>query len=246
LRNFKNELLKEFIMKKIAILGTGSVGQTYASKFISLGYEVMMGTRDVARKLASNEKDSYGNPSFQEWYSDNKKVKMGTFREAVAFGDIILNATRGVNSISILRQTDINDLKGKILMDIANPLDYTNGMPPAIQPELNNTNSLGEEIQNEFPDVKVVKALNTMWAGLMVNPTMLNGGDHNAFICGNDTAAKMEVIQILKSFGWSEKNILDLGDITSARGTEMYLPLWLRIFRATNSGAFNIKIVKLD
>ena len=82
-----------------------------------------------------------------------------------------------------------------------------------------------------------------MLAGPLVNPAMIGGGDHTVFICGNDSGSKGEVKEILKSFGWKESNILDLGDISSARGTEMYLPLWLRIFGAKNNGAFNIKIV---
>ena len=232
-------------MKRIAIMGTGSVGQAYASKFITLGYEVMMGTRNVPKKLADTAKDGYGNPPFSEWYSANKNVKLGTFQEAATFGEIILNATIGAKSIEALRMADVKNLEGKILIDVSNPLDYSKGMPPSLLPELSNTNSLGEEIQKTFPDVRVVKTQNTMWNGLMVNPAMLNGGDHTTFICGNSTEAKETVKEILKSFGWPEKNILDLGDISSARGTEMYLPLWLRIWGATGSGAFNIKIVSL-
>ena len=230
-------------MEKIAILGTGSVGQTYASKFIMLGYDVMLGTRNVSEKLAGSAKDGYGNPPFSEWYAANKTVKSGTFKEAAAFGEIILNDTQGVNSINALKLADENNLNEKILIDIANPLDFNKGMPPSLLPELSNTNSLGEEIQKTFPGVKVVKTLNTMWCGLMVNPAMINGGDHNAFISGNDADAKGKVKEILKSFGWLDKNIFDLGDISSARGTEMYLPLWLRFFGALNNGAFNIKIV---
>lgn len=133
------------------------------------------------------------------------------------------------------------NLNGKIIVDIANPLEFTKGMPPSLS--ISNTNSLGEEIQNTFPQTRVVKTLNTMWCGLMVNPVIINKGDHNVFVSGNDASAKEEVKTILKSFGWDDKNILDLGDITTARGTEMYLPLWLRIWGATNNGAFNIKIV---
>jgi 8-hydroxy-5-deazaflavin:NADPH oxidoreductase len=232
-------------MKRIAIMGTGSVGQAYASKFISLDYEVMMGTRNVSEKLADTAKGVYGNPPFSEWHSANKNVKLGTFQEAAAFGEIILNATMGGKSIEALRMADVKNLDGKILIDIANPIDYSKGMPPSLLPELSNTNSLGEEIQKTFPDVRVVKTQNTMWNGLMVNPAMLNGGDHTTFICGNSTEAKEIVKEILKSFGWPEKNILDLGDISSARGMEMYLPLWLRIWGATGSGAFNIKILSL-
>ncbi len=232
-------------MKRIAIMGTGSVGRAYASKFITLGYEVMMGTRNVSEKLADTTKDSYGNPPFSEWHSANKNVKLGTFQEAAFFGEIILNATMGAKSIAALKMTDEKNLNGKILIDVANPLDFSKGLPPSLLPELSNTNSLGEEIQKTFPEVRVVKTLNTMWNGLMVNPAMLNEGDHTTFICGNSAEAKENVKEILKSFGWPEKNIFDLGDISSARGTEMYLPLWLRILGATSNGAFNIKIVSL-
>ena len=210
-------------------MGTGGVGQAYASKFIILGQEVMMGTRNVSQKLAETAKDGYGNPPFSEWHSKNNAVKLGNFEDAAIFGEIILNATMGVNSVNALKMAGIKNLNGKILIDVANPLDFRNGMPPSLLPELSNTNSLGEEIQKTFPDVKVVKTLNTMWNGLMVNPAMLNGGDHNVFICGNNSEAKKDVKEILQSFGWQDKNILDLGDISAARGTEMYLPLWLRI-----------------
>jgi predicted dinucleotide-binding enzyme len=232
-------------MKRIAIMGTGSVGQAYASKFITLGYEVMLGTRNVPEKRADTAKNVYGNPSFSEWSSVNKDVKLGTFQEAALFGEIILNATLGAKSIDALKMADVKNLNGKILIDVANPLDFSKGMPPGLLPELSNTNSLGEEIQRTFPDVRVVKTLNTMWNGLMVNPAMLDGGDHTCFICGNSSEAKEYVKEILISFGWPGKNILDLGDISSARGTEMYLPLWLRIFGATGNGAFNIKIVSM-
>lgn len=232
-------------MKRIAIMGTGGVGQAYASKFIALGYEVMIGTRNVSEKLADKTKDGYGNPPFSEWHSANKSARLGTFAEAALFGEIILNATMGAKSIAALNSAGAKSLNGKILIDVANPLDFSKGMPPSLLPDLSNTNSLGEEIQKTFPDVKVVKTLNTMWNGLMVNPKMLNEGDHSVFICGNSSEAKEKVKDILKSFGWPDKNILDLGDISSARGTEMYLPLWLRIFGATGNGAFNIKIVSL-
>lgn len=230
-------------MKTIGILGTGSVGQTLASKFFTLGYEVMLGTRNVSEKLAVKDKDSFGNPPFSEWHEANKNIKVGTFNEAAFFGEILLNATHGGNSINALKMTDAKNINGKILIDISNPLDFSRGMPPNLLPELSNLTSLGEEIQKTFPTLKVVKTLNTMWCGLMINPGMINGGNHNVFISGNDIDAKGNVKEILKSFGWSDTNIIDLGDITSARGTEMYLPLWLRIFGTTTSGAFNIKIV---
>lgn len=228
---------------KIAIIGTGTVGQTFASKLISLGHDVMMGTRNVAEKLASTTKDGYGNPPFSEWHNANKNIKLGTFAEAAAFGEIVLNVTQGGNSINALKAAGTNNLNGKILIDIANPLDFSKGMPPSLLPELSNTHSLGEEIQKTFPETKVVKTLNTMWCGLMVNPGMINDGNHTNFICGNDAGAKAKVKSLLNEFGWKNENILDLGDITCARGTEAVLPIWLRVWSATQNGAFNFKIV---
>jgi predicted dinucleotide-binding enzyme len=215
---------------KIAVLGTGNVGDTIGSKLIEVGHSVMMGSR-----TADNEKRK----AFVAKHSG--KASLGTFAEAAAFGEIIFNCTAGVGSLNAMKMAGENNVNGKIIVDIANPLDFSKGMPPSLA--VCNTNSLGEEIQKAFPQAKVVKALNTMWCGIMVNPLMINGGDHSTFISGNDAHAKEKVKEILKSFGWVDKNILDLGDITKARGTEMYLPLWLSIYGATNNGAFNIKIV---
>lgn len=217
-------------MSKIAVFGTGMVGDTIGSKLVELGHQVMMGSRT---------KDNEKAKAFVAKH--NGKASAGTFAEAAAFGEIIFNCTSGAGSIDALKSADEKNINGKILIDIANPLDFSKGMPPSLS--ILNTNSLAEEVQKAFPKLKVVKALNTMWCGLMVNPAMINGGDHNTFISGNDTPAKESVKTILKSFGWADKNILDLGDITTARGTEMYLPLWLRIWGATQNGAFNIKIV---
>lgn len=228
---------------KVAIIGTGGVGQTIASKLVTLGYQVMIGTRNVAEKLASQAKDGYGNPPFAEWHKQNQKVELVTFAEAAAFGELVINATQGINSVNALKLADSKYLNGKILIDIANPLDFSKGMPPGLLPELSNTNSLGEEIQKSFPQARVVKTLSTMWAGLMVNPLMVNNGDHTNFICGNDLEAKQAVKSLLNEFGWKNENILDLGDISSARGVEAILPIWLRIMGTKQSVAFNFKIV---
>ncbi len=217
-------------MSKITVLGTGTVGETIGSKLIELGHEVMMGSR-----TADNEKAK----AFVA--KNSSKAGCGTFSDAAAFGAIIFNCTSGGGSIDALKLAGEANLNGKLLIDLSNPLDFSNGMPPSLS--IVNTNSLGEEIQKTFPNVKVVKTFNTMWCGLMVNPGLVNGGDHNIFIAGNDEGAKTKTKDILKSFGWIEKNIIDLGDITKARGLEMYLPLWLSIYGATKNGAFNIKIV---
>lgn len=216
---------------KIAILGTGTVGNTVGSKLIDLGHSVMMGSRTLNNEKANKFVLSHGQNAFA-----------GTFADASQFGEMVFNCTAGIASIEALKLSGENNLKGKIIVDIANPLDFSKGMPPSLS--IVNTQSLGEEIQKTFPASKVVKALNTMWCGIMVNPMMINGGDHNTFVSGNDSEAKEKVKEILKSFGWLETNIIDLGDISSARGTEMFLPLWLQIFGSFKNGAFNIKIVK--
>ena len=229
---------------KIAVFGTGSVGQTIASKLAELGHEVMIGTRNVKEKLSSTEKDGYGNPPFNEWHKTNSKVQLGTFAESAQFGKIIINATHGGSSLVVLKMAGSKSLSGKILIDISNPLDFSKGMPPSLLPGLNNTNSLGEEIQKSFPETKVVKTLNTMWCGLMVNPKMIGGGDHINYLSGNDAEAKTEVKTLLKQFGWKDENLIDLGDITGARATESILPIWLRVWGVTQNGAFNFKLVK--
>lgn len=228
---------------KIGIIGTGSVGQTLASKLTSLGHEIMIGTRNVEEKLGNQTRDHFGNAPFGEWFKQNQHINLGTFAEAAEFGQIIINATEGLHSVDALQIAKEQNLKFKILIDIANPLDFSKGMPPSLYPELSNTNSLAEEIQKTFPEAKVVKTLSSMWAGLMVNPAMINNGDHTNFICGNDVEAKEKVKALLNEFGWKNENILDLGDITSARGIEGILPLWLRIMGAKQTGAFNFKIV---
>ncbi len=215
---------------KIAVLGTGMVGETIGSKLIELGHSVVMGSR-----TANNEK------ALAFAGKHNGKATAGTFADAAASGEIVFNCTSGGASLGALNLAGEKNLSGKILIDVANPLDFSNGMPPTLS--VVNNNSLGEEIQKAFPTVKVVKALNTLWCGIMVNPGMIGGGDHNIFLCGNDRAAKSAVREILLSFGWADGNIVDLGDITKARGTEMFLPLWLSIYGAKQSGAFNIKIV---
>ena len=217
---------------KIAVLGTGMVGDTIGSKLVELGHEVKMGSR-----TADNEKAK----AFVTKHEG--KATAGTFADAAAFGEIIFNCTSGAASIEALKMAGVSNVDGKIIVDIANPLDFSKGAPPSLIPTLSNTHSLGEEIQITFPSTKVVKTLNTMWCGIMVNPGMIGGGDHTNFICGNDANAKQQVIRLLNDFGWKNENILDLGDISSARGTEAVLPIWLRIWNSTQNGAFNLKVI---
>jgi predicted dinucleotide-binding enzyme len=212
---------------KFGVLGSGMVGSTIATKLVSLGHEVKLGSRD-----ATNEKA-------RAWVaSAGRGASQGSFADAAAFGEIVFNCTAGVGSLDALRSAGASALRGKVLVDIANPLDFSKGMPPTLF--VSNDDSLGETIQRTFPEAKVVKALNTVNAGVMVNPGRVPG-DHDVFVSGNDAAAKAQVVRLLKDeFGW--KNVIDLGDITTARGTESYLHLWLRLYGALQTADFNIHV----
>jgi 8-hydroxy-5-deazaflavin:NADPH oxidoreductase len=225
----------------IAVFGTGMVGQTLSAKLAELGHEVMIGTRDTAKTLARSDKDAYGNPPFSEWLQQHQAVKLGTFAEAATHGEWIINSTSGAAALEALKLAREENLNGKILIDTSNPLDFSQGMPPSLL--VSNTDSLGEQIQRAFPQVKVVKTLNTVNAYLMVDPAQLAGGEHTLFVSGNDTAAKAHVTDLLKNgFGWQD--VIDLGDISTARGTEMLLPLWTRLWGALQTPIFSFKVVR--
>ena len=225
---------------KVAILGTGSVGQTLARKLKDLGNEVMIGTRNVADSLAKTGADGWGNPQIGKWMQDNSDIELLPFREAVEKGgDIIVFAMNGGAAIQCLEQVGADLLEGKVLMDISNPLDFSAGFPPSLF--VSNTDSLGEQIQQAFPTLKVVKTLNTMSNPVMVNPAVLKG-DHSVFMSGNDDGAKEQVSEVLQSFGWATHNIIDLGDISTARGTEMVLPIWLRLYGKLQTPYFNFHV----
>lgn len=225
---------------KIAVFGTGMVGRTIAARLAEFGHDVTIGTRDPAATLSRSDGDAMGRPPFREWQGLNPSVKLSTYAGAAARAEMLINATNGNGSLEALHAAGAQNLNGKLLMDISNPLDTSGGMPPALF--TSSTDSLGEQIQRAYPDVKVVKTLNTVTASIMAYPQQTAGGDHQVFVSGNDAQAKAAAAEVLKSFGWL--HILDLGDITTARGPEMYLPLWLRLWGALGTGMFNIKIVK--
>jgi predicted dinucleotide-binding enzyme len=216
---------------KIGILGTGMVGNTLATKLVKLGHQVMMGSRTASSDAG------------QQWLrSVDGKAQIGTFTDAAGFGEIVLDCANGANSLAALRQAGAAHLRGKILIQVGNPLDFSKGMPPSLT--VCNTDSLGEQAQREFPDVRVVKALNTVNCDIMVDPARVPG-DHNLIICGNDAGAKREVTRLLAEwFHWKPANIIDLGDISSSRGTEMFLALWIRLFGVLGTPHFNIHIVR--
>ena len=225
---------------KIGIIGTGMVGRSLGERLVELGYDVMIGTRDLKKTMSRTEPDMYGNPPFNEWHKTNQNIKLGTFSDAAVYGEFLINATTGASSLEALKLVGEDYLNEKVLIDIANPLDFSKGMPPTLFKS--NTDSLGEQIQRTFPKVKVVKSLNTVNALVMVNPGQLKGADHTIFLSGNDADAKSRVTELLRSFGW--KDIIDLGDITTARGTEMILAIWVRLYGVLGKPMFNFKIVR--
>jgi 8-hydroxy-5-deazaflavin:NADPH oxidoreductase len=212
---------------QIGVLGTGVTGQTIGSKLIQLGHEVMLGSRDEA------------NPPSVAWAKDQGQHALyGTFRNAAAFGEIIFNCTLGFASLQALDQAGAENLNGKVLIDTSNPIDRSTDLWTLT---VCNTDSLGEQIQRAFPETRVVKTLNTVNANVMVDPAKLLEKTH-VFVSGNDIEAKAIVVRILRDwFGWKE--IIDLGNITTARSVEMYVLLWHSLRNAISSQRFNIKVV---
>jgi predicted dinucleotide-binding enzyme len=215
---------------KIGILGTGMVGKTIASKLVELGHEVRMGSRAA------------GNENAVAWATEaGEGASEGAFADAAGFGEIVFNCTAGVASLDALKAAGDTNLAGKLLIDVANPLDFSHGMPPSLS--VCNTDSLGERIQRAFPATRVVKALNTVNCDVMVEPARVPG-EHIVFVCGNDAEAKEKAVRLLSEFGWRVERVLDLGDITAARSTEMYLPLWLNLMGQLGTLHFNIELAR--
>src|SRR5262245_9870371 len=213
---------------KIGVLGTGMVGSAIATRLAETGHDVRMGARQ-----ADNEKA-------KAWSaSAGSRGSHGTFADAAAFGEIVFSATRGDAALDALAAAGKDSLKGKVLVDVSNPLDFSKGAPPTLF--TGSGDSLGERVQRAFPDARVVKALNTVNANLMGHPERL-GGESDAFLCGNDADAKSHVAALLREFGW--KSVIDLGDIRSARGMEAYLLLWLAVSGAVKTSNFNVRIVR--
>jgi 8-hydroxy-5-deazaflavin:NADPH oxidoreductase len=225
---------------KVAVLGTGMVGRAHAARLAELGHEVKVGTRDVDATMARTESDQMGNPPYSSWSVEHRDVTLTTFAEAAADAEMIVNATSGDASIAALTAAGSQNLAGKVLLDVANPLDFSGGFPPTLF--VKDTDSLAEQIQSAFPDVRVVKALNTMNAAVQVNPAVLANADHSVFVSGNDSDAKKTVISLLESFGHTD--IIDLGDLSTARGSEMILPLWVRLMSVLGTPILNFKIVR--
>jgi predicted dinucleotide-binding enzyme len=223
----------------IAVLGTGTVGRTIAARLAELGHAVVVGTRDPLATLARTDPDGMGNPPYAEWAAAHDGVGLAGFADAAEGAEVVVNATNGAASLEVLGLAGADNLAGKVLVDISNPLDFSQGVPPTLF--VKDTDSLGEQIQRTFPAARVVKTLNTLNAHLMVRPDTLPEGS-SVFVSGDDAEAKQVVVGLLEEFGHTD--VIDLGDITTARGAEMILPLWLRLWGALGGPAFNFKIVR--
>jgi hypothetical protein len=215
---------------KIAVLGTGMVGTTIASKLVSIGHDVVMGARDGANEKAAAWAKGAG-----------AHASHGRFADAARDAELVFNCTNGNGAVEALRAAGADNLRGKIVIDLSNPLDFSKGFPPSLT--ISNTDSLGETLQRALPEARIVKTLNTVNCNVMVDPARVAGGDHTLFISGNDAGAKQEVAELLKGwFGW--KHVVDLGDISTARGTEAWLLLWTRLYGALGTADFNIKVMR--
>jgi predicted dinucleotide-binding enzyme len=214
---------------KIGVFGTGMVGEAIGSRLVGLGHEVKMGSRQA------------GNEKARAWVeAAGAGASEGSFADAAAFGELLFNCTAGMHSVAALESAGAEKLAGKVLVDVANALDTSGGMPPTLG--VCNTDSLGEQIQRSFPETRVVKALNTINASVMVDPASIPGA-HDVFVCGDDAASKREVGELLQSFGWPADRIRDLGGIGAARGPEMYVTLWVLLYGTLGTPNFNIAVV---
>ncbi|MDJ0821287.1 MAG: NAD(P)-binding domain-containing protein [Paracoccaceae bacterium] len=215
---------------KYAVLGTGMVGHTLATKLVSLGHEVRMGARSADNEKAVAWADANG-----------AKARQGRFAEVAAWADRVIFAVNGGNIVAVAEAVGNDAVAGKTVIDVTNPLDMSGGLPPTLIPELSNTTSAGEALQAQLPDAKVVKTLNTMNHLIMVDPARVPG-EHDVFLCGEDDAAKQDVVAMLAEFGWTDP--VDLGPLAAARGTEGLMPFWLRMWGAVGNADFNYRIVR--
>jgi 8-hydroxy-5-deazaflavin:NADPH oxidoreductase len=228
------------IISKVAVFGTGTVGQTIARELVTQGYEVTIGTRNVKDSMSKTEPDNWGNQPVFKLMAEFEELKLETFEDAKVDKQLIVLAVSGSYAMEVL------ELAGQlpeslVVLDVTNPLDFSKGFPPSLFTD--STFSLAEKIQAKYPNIHIVKSLNTMTNAIMVNPESRTDAG-NVFVCGNNADAKERVTLILKSFGWQESAILDLGDLTGARGMEMMMPMWIRLFQVRGNANFNWKIVE--
>jgi predicted dinucleotide-binding enzyme len=214
---------------RYGVLGTGTVGRVLAGRLVEVGHEVRMGSRTAGNETAS------------AWATEaGPNASHGTFADAAAFGQTVMNCTGGAVSLDALAAAGAENLAGKVLIDVSNPLTFETGR---LTLTVCNTDSVGEQIQRAFPDARVVKTLNTMANEVMIHPEQL-AGPHSVFVCGDDAEAKQHVAGMLESFGWPPESVVDLGGIEAARGMEMFLVFWIELMQARGDRLFNVNVVE--
>jgi 8-hydroxy-5-deazaflavin:NADPH oxidoreductase len=226
---------------RIAAIGTGLVGRTLAGRLADLGHDVVVGTRDVQLTLARTEPSDLGVAPYARWQDGHPAVRLVSYAEAGDHGEVLISATRGVHSLEALTGVGAERLTGKVLIDTSLPLDLSGGLPPTLT--VANTDSLAEQIQRAYPHTRVVKTLTTVSTPLMVDPGRLPE-PHTQFLAGNDPEAKLAVTDLLQELGWPAGSLLDLGDISAARGIEMYSRLHFQLAAALDTWDLNIAVVR--
>ena len=214
---------------KIAVLGTGSVGRTLAPALAALGHEVSVGTRDPDRTR-----------SREDWRGPVADLSLLPYDTVVEGADLVVNATNGQGSLAALGAVGSERLAGRVLLDVANPLDFSAGFPPTLS--VKDTDSLAEQIARAFPEARVVKALNTVTAAVMVDPALVGAGDTTIFVASDYADARAMVVALLEQLGW--RDVVEFEELSTARGLEMYLPLWVRLMGRLGTGTFNVKLVR--
>jgi predicted dinucleotide-binding enzyme len=225
---------------KIAVLGSGFAGRTLAAGLADLGHHVTIGTRDVTATRQKNEPDQMGNAGYAVWAQDFPHIGLASFADAAAGADLFVNATAGNGSIAALTAAGAANLGGRVLLDVSNPLEFSQGFPPNLF--VKDDDSLGEEIQRAFPDARVVKALNTMIGDVMTTPKSVADGNHSVFLSGDDSEAKRVISELLAAFGWAD--VIDLGGIQTARATEMMVKIRLLVMTSLGTPIFNFSIAR--
>lgn len=215
---------------RVAVLGSGSVGRAVAAGMSKAGHEVVLATRDTTRA------------ELQRWSSETG-VPLAVPVEAARGVEVLVNATPGDASAAALAGAGAggDELAGTVVLDLANPLDFSAGFPPSLT--VANTDSLAETLQRAFPRLRVVKALNTVNVEVMVDPGGL-AEPSALFVAGDDAGAKATVTELLVSLGWDRDQLVDLGPLQAARGSEAYLLLWVRLMQALGTPKFNVRLVR--
>lgn len=212
---------------RIAVLGTRVVGRTLATGLRAAGHEIRVGTRDPAQ---TRERE--------EW--SGLDLELTPYDDVAEQAQVVVNATNGMASLTALGMVGADLLADRVILDVANPLDFSSGFPPTLS--VKDTDSLAEQIQRAFPDARVVKALNTVNAAVMTDPDRVGNGDTSIFVASDDADARATAVHLLRDLGW--RDIIEFEELSAARGMEMWLPMWVRLMGRLGTADFNLKIVR--